>query len=564
MSYGLILLIFISVPKIHKIEFRGNKNFSTKHLKRVVKLKKGDYFSRARLKAGIARLKRFYSSKGFDEFRVIDVKVTHVKKGVDILIEIYEGRRKVVKDIVFTGILTVQPEKLKKIFDYPVPGFYDEDRLGTGENNIIRFYEDNGKPFVKFTREVDGKDSVVVIYKIDEGPTVFVGQVEIVGNKKVRSAIIRREIVIKPGDIYRISRVVESQRRIYMTGLFQSVQTKISVMNSSGDTIKLTFIVKELKPGYIEIGGGYHSPFDLQAKLAVGHKNLFNNAQYGEVRFNIISDIKRLLRERIDVTYGEPYFLNFNLEARLKITYFKDIRDEQDYISTEFKLSKYISSRFRIEGALTWKKNYLRPEEGQGVINSMALLPLWDSRDNIFDPREGIFVILRLEQAGWILDGDYDFRRGILDFSEYRSYKKTTFAWRVRIGAITPFGRSEIPPFLESFHLGGDGSIRGFDRYSIGPLYDFRTGIHYGFYLFNFNFEYRPRFSKKWGAVLFLDAGNLYALRREISTELYVSAGAGIRYFTIIGPIRLDWGIKLNHRSPDDRGRVYLGIGHMF
>ncbi len=564
MIYGLILFIFLSVPKIHGVEFRGNHSFSSKQLKSVTKLKKGDFFSKAKLRAGIARLKKFYKSKGFYDFHVTHVEVIPVKKGVDILIEMDEGKRKVVKDIVFTGLLTVQPERLKKIFNYPVPGYYDEDRLGAGESNLVRFYEDNGKPFVKFTREIEGTDSVVVIYSIDEGPTVYVGQVEIVGNRRVRSTIIRREIVIKPGDIYKISRVVESQRRIYMTGLFQSVQTRISVTNTRGDTVKLVFIVQELKPGYVEAGGGYHSPFDLQAKLALGHKNLFNNAQYGEMRFNVITDIKRLIRERVDVTYGEPYFLNFNIEARLKVTYFRDIRDEEDYISTEFKLSKYISSRFRIEGALTWKKNYLRPEEGQGVINSMALLPLWDSRDNIFDPRRGIFVIVRLEQAGWILDGDYNFRRGILDFSEYRSYKKTTFAWRIRIGAITPFGRTKIPPFLESFHLGGDGSIRGFDRYSIGPLYDFRTGIHYGFYLFNLNFEYRPRFNKKWGAVAFFDAGNLYALRRKISTELYMSAGFGLRYFTIIGPIRLDWGIKLNHRSPGDRGRVYLGIGHMF
>ena len=112
--------------------------------------------------------------------------------------------------------------------------------------------------------------------------------------------------------------------------------------------------------------------------------------------------------------------------------------------------------------------------------------------------------------------------------------------------------------------MGGDGSVRGFDRYSIGPLYDPQTNIHYGFYLFNLNLEYRTHFNKKWGGVIFVDMGNLYALRKLISTEVYVSAGVGVRYFTVIGPLRLDWGIKLNHRSPGDRGRVYLGIGHMF
>ncbi len=564
MTLGLILALIMSFVRIHKVEIDGNRNFSDKQLRSVLKLKKGDIYSHARLLAARVRLKKFYYSKGFNHFKVIKDTVVITKKGANIYLKIYEGPRIVVKKIVFAGSLSFQPQKLRKVFDYPVPAFYDEDKLGTGESNLIRFYEDNGKPFVKFTREINGKDTVVVIYKINEGPTVYVGRVEIRGNRKVRSAIIRREIVIKPGDIYRISKVVESQRRIYMTGLFQSVQTSIKTLNSAGDTIALIFIVTEMKPGYIEIGGGYHSPFDLQAKFAIGHKNLFNNAQYGEVRVDIISDIERIIRKRLDLTYGEPYFLNFNIEARLKLTYYKDIRDEQDYISTEFKLSKYISSKFRIQGALTWKKNYLRPLEGQGVINSLALLPLWDTRDNIFDPRRGIFMVVRLEQAGWILDGDYDFRRGILDFSEYRSYKKTTFAWRIRMGAITPFGKTKTPPFLESFHLGGDGSLRGFDRYSIGPLYDYSTGIHYGFYLFNFNFEYRPRFSKKWGGVIFLDAGNLFALRKEISTSLYVSTGIGIRYFTLIGPIRLDWGIKLNHRSPNDKGRIYLGIGHMF
>ncbi len=564
MIYSLILLSVISFARIHSVEITGNKHFSQKKLKSILKLKKGDIYSRARLMAAKARLKKFYKSKGFDHFRVVKDTVIIGKKGADIYIKIYEGPRKVVKDIVFTGLLSFPPEKLLKIFGYHVPSYYDEDRLGTGESNLVRFYEDNGKPFVKFTREISGNDTVVIVYNIDEGPTVFIGQVEVVGNKKVRGAVIRREIVIKPGDIYKISKVIESQRRIYMTGLFQSVQTRIKVMNKAGDTVNLIFIVKEIKPGYVEFGGGYHSPFDLQAKFAIGHKNLFNNAQYGELRTDVITDIEKIVRERIDLTYGEPYFLNFNIEARIKFTYYKDIRDQEDYVSTEFKLSKYISQKFRIQGALTWKRNYLRPLEGQGVINSLALLPLWDSRDNIFDPREGIFSVIRLEQAGWILDGDYDFRRGILDFSEYRSIKKSTFAWRLRLGAITPFGRTKTPPFLESFHMGGDGSVRGFDRYSIGPLYDPQTNIHYGFYLFNLNLEYRTHFNKKWGGVIFIDIGNLYALRKLISTEVYVSAGVGVRYFTVIGPLRLDWGIKLNHRSPGDRGRVYLGIGHMF
>ena len=564
MIYSLILLSVISFARIHSVEITGNRHFSQKKLKSILKLKKGDIYSRARLMAAKARLKKFYKSKGFDHFRVVKDTVIIGKKGADIYIEIYEGPRKVVKDIVFTGLLSFPPEKLLKIFGYHVPSYYDEDRLGTGESNLVRFYEDNGKPFVKFTREISGNDTVVIVYNIDEGPTVYIGQVEVVGNKKVRGAVIRREIVIKPGDIYKISKVIESQRRIYMTGLFQSVQTRIKVMNKAGDTVNLIFIVKEIKPGYVEFGGGYHSPFDLQAKFAIGHKNLFNNAQYGELRTDVITDIEKIVRERIDLTYGEPYFLNFNIEARIKFTYYKDIRDQEDYVSTEFKLSKYISQKFRIQGALTWKRNYLRPLEGQGVINSLALLPLWDSRDNIFDPREGIFSVIRLEQAGWILDGDYDFRRGILDFSEYRSIKKSTFAWRLRLGAITPFGRTKTPPFLESFHMGGDGSVRGFDRYSIGPLYDPQTNIHYGFYLFNLNLEYRTHFNKKWGGVIFIDMGNLYALRKLISTEVYVSAGVGVRYFTVIGPLRLDWGIKLNHRSPGDRGRVYLGIGHMF
>jgi len=208
----------------------------------------------------------------------------------------------------------------------------------------------------------------------------------------------------------------------------------------------------------------------------------------------------------------------------------------------------------------------LQPSRSAPVINSLIFIGLWDSRDNLFDPRRGAFASLKLQNAGAFLGGDNNFYRAILDFSYYAPHRRHwVVAGRVRGGYQRPYAGSRTIPSSERFFMGGEGSLRGYAERSVGPVDPDNPEIHSGNLFVNLNVELRYR-NGKWGGALFVDGGNLWFSVPEMRSQprLLWTTGFGLRYFTPIGPIRLDWGYRLQDRTPGYKGRIYLALGHMF
>jgi outer membrane protein assembly factor BamA len=353
--------------------------------------------------------------------------------------------------------------------------------------------------------------------------------------------------------------------RIYSTGLFSSVRYTLEPITENGDVVDLVFIVEEARARTLDVSFGYHTPLDIETKFAIGHLNLFNNGQRIRLETELLYDFHAFERRRVDVIYSEPYLLGFRVEGALHPFYYRDLEEEIEELGADFLLTKILSRKLKLIGAIGWKKVLLSPE-AKGVTNSVLIQPIWDSRDNIFEPRRGSFVSLRLENAGSILAGTNDFRRIFFDFSTFRWFRvrNEIFAFRLRYGMEWSYGRSMSIPLEERFLLGGEGSLRGHDRRSVGPPdpeRDFQSGTN----LLNVNFEVREYLFYPFGFVVFLDAGVLWDKTGSLDTSpVELGTGLGFRFATPVGPVRFDWGIKLRNREKNDYGRLYLGIGHMF
>ncbi len=445
---------------------------------------------------------------------------------------------------------------------------YDEEVFGEREYRLISIYSDSGYPYLEIKREIVdlGDDTLKLIYHVREGPLVIIKDFDIKGLRTVRRKIVEREVVIKPGSPYNASKLIESKRRIYSTGLFSSVRHEVKELSPNGDTVRIIFVVEESRAGYLNIGVGYHSPTELQLKFGVGHLNLFNNGQRVHFQSQILSDFRAVKRKRFELRYSEPYFFGFRLEASGQGYFYEDVEEEVKEVGLDFQLKKVFNKNFRVNASVGWTRVLKSPESNNATINSAYLQPLWDSRDYVLDPGKGWFATARAEVAGWLLGGSYDFTRIIIDVSRYSPMLggRVIVASRMRLGSETPFGRSTDIPSIERFYLGGDGSVRGYDRRSIGPPdpeRDFRSGTK----LVHLNLELRFRLWGKSGFVLFSDAGGLWDEWTDFDLrDFAVSAGVGGRLATPVGPLRLDWGIKLRNRSPGDKGKLYLSIGHMF
>jgi outer membrane protein insertion porin family len=205
-------------------------------------------------------------------------------------------------------------------------------------------------------------------------------------------------------------------------------------------------------------------------------------------------------------------------------------------------------------------QDILEEEVSRGVTHSVSLVGERDSRDNIFNPSRGTFERILLKYAGGVLGGDYTFRKVLGSFSFYRSWSPTELiSGRLLAGYVDHPNSSTEVPLHERFFTGGGTTVRGYKEREIGDPVG-------GNVLMVSNVEFRFSLTKKFGTVFFLDTGNIWPYWTKVDlAKLRVTAGTGVRYQTLIGPLRLDYGIRINYREGRRiPGRFHLSIGHTF
>lgn len=542
----------------------------------MLRLRPGQTFSQALFHAGLIRLEEFYRNAGYRHFRVVQKEVRQTPEGVDIELWLYEGPRAVIARLTYAGVQQLDSLLVARLFHrYRTPRPYDVDDLHRLESDLLNLYAEQGFPYasVRIRQQELRPDTFEVQFQVEEGPRVVIQRVELRGLHQVRRQIVLRELRFHPPCVYQASKVLESIRNIYLTGLFSSVLRRLEPVNAEGDTVVLVLELHEVKPRYLEIGGGWRQPLFAEFQVSLGHRNLFGNNQRLEMRTEGLLDFsqetwqERWQRRRVEISYSEPYFLGSPLKATAHPFYERDLQVKKEEYGVDLQLLWIASPYLSFTGAVEWKRTPLQPSRSGPLINSLIFIGLWDSRDNLFDPRRGAFASLKLQNAGGpVLDGDNTFYRAILDFSYYAPHRRHwVVAGRFRSGYQRPYGTSRTIPSSERFFMGGEGSLRGYADRSVGPVDPDNPEVHSGNLLLNLNLELRYR-NGRWGGALFLDGGNLWFSVPEMRQQFRIlwTAGLGIRYFTPIGPVRLDWGYRLQDRTPGYKGRLYLALGHMF
>ncbi len=569
MNSFIFAFILITQVVIGKVKFVGNHHFSSSLLARVSGLKKGIEYRELLVKSGELRIKSFYTEKGFFHFNVDSIRT--IKKGnkVTIIYYINEGERAVIDSVAIEG--TEDKAVTLKFLDFHTPSFYDGGKIGEAESRLLNYFADHGYPFADVSHSIQSisDDTFLLKIHIDPGPLVLLCNFKAEGLKTVRPTIVLREIDIPPCSRYSITEIMDIKRRIYGTWLFSYVGHRIVKQRERNDTLWATLVinVEEQAKRRLNLGIGYYTPLAFQIRSQIAHNNLFGNNQRlnlsWEMRLNFID----ITHREVNINYTEPYFLGLRLEGHGKGYYYFDSEEITKKIGASMELRYVFDKYLKFNGSLNWEKYIMTPERDAGVVNSINLMPFWDTRDNILNPTTGTFVYVELIQAGGFLKGDYDYRK--IQFEYYRYMPKGlhfVFAIRSRLWYEWPFGSTKTLPVVERYTMGGYGSMRGYEDRSIGPI-DPRRPFHSGRFLFNTNLEWRFRLSffESLGIILFADIGNLWETPREATFKsLKVCTGLAAVYYSPIAPFRIDWGIKLTDREPGEHGRIYFGIGQMF
>jgi len=563
------VILILTLP-ISDIKVSGNKFFKSDFIRSAFGYRRFFFFFRSYpkyspflIKRGINLLEETYRDSGFFDVSISwDAKFE--KRYVKVFVNINEGERYKISEISL-------PEELGIKFEARP---YSSSLLVSLENQILSFYRNAGYPFVEVNREEikdEENKTVKVRFEVSKGNRIKIREILLKSaeNKPLltRKRIFWREMVIKNGDYFSERKIEESITRLYRTQVFSYIYWKLEDVDEESAT--LSFYFKEGPPRILDISGGIQTeserPILLNLETLFQHLNLFNNLQRIQISIGTSVDILSFspTSYRFRLTYQEPYFLDMNLRASFLIPLNYDLdRDVFQYgLSGQITKPYFLGENGSTTSGFSYElRKSLKVGKDYEIFKIHQNLVL-DYRDNIFDPNFGSLMKGEFHGSGLNRFGDYDFVKLMLEISFYQKFFLSDWKWALRlfVGSIFPFGRSDTLPVLDLFTLGGEGSLRGYDRYSIGPnLKNCYSSIcKAGKQPFVINYEIRKRLNEILGFVILFDYGSLDGYNGY-------SAGVGLRYFTPVGPLRLDWALSLRDRSPTDRGKIYISLGNMF
>ena len=403
-------------------------------------------------------------------------------------------------------------------------------------------------------------------FRLNPGPKIYFGETTVVGNEEVEARFVRRLIEWKPGKLVTPERLQTTQLNLIETGLFNSVRVEPGKEPDDQGRVPVRIEVKEAKHRTIEAGVRYRTDEGIGGTLGWEHRNLLGTGE--QLGFELDgSQIGWHLRGEA----REPDFLS----RRQALVIASGIAIE----NTDAFKSRSIGASVGIERSVgdgmdlaAGVKFRAVREEQDGDKESFGLLSVpasfnWNHSNNLLDPSKGGRLSIQNEPFVDVFGNDIAFNKTTVAYSRYLRLKKAKprliLAARVKGGFLFGTERDNVPAD-ERFYAGGGGSVRGFEFQRAGELDDDGDPIG-GRSLFETAVELRSQFTDTLGAALFVDSGAAFSSTvPDFEEKLGTGVGAGFRYFSPIGPIRLDVGVPLERRDSDDAFQIYVSIGQAF
>jgi len=572
---------------IEKILFQGNKSFTNSDLKKVIKTNEKGFFwwltssgtyKKEQLRDDLSRISQFYAVQGFPEHRVGEPEVKVEKDHLVVTIPVEEGPQFFLGEITISGEMIISSQEIMKDSILGSGDIFNRLRVRAEIERIRELYADEGFAFTDVDVETHldkSQHRADLSLKIVKGPKVSVEEIVIHGNTRTRDKVVRRELLLQEGDLYRSLPIKKSLRRLNNTGYFKTVNIK-KERGSAPDKLRLDVDVEEKSTGYFSVGAGYSSVDNVIGLGEVAEKNFMG---YGWT-LSFKGELSGKTRN-YRLSFVEPYLLD--TRWTLGLTLFDEERELEDYTrkgkGVRLSTSYPVAEDLRVRAAYRYEQTELfdidsgfeetlrllyGPENFKsGVTSSITVGVNRDKRDNIFIPLEGMMTDFSTEFAG--IGGDFNFIKYILD---QNFYYRLPVAGSVRLrglfGYAHGYGGKEVPVF-ERFRLGGLSSLRGFRAYEVGPK-DPVTGETIGgnseiVLTLEWIFPLIPKANLYF--ITFMDTGNTYDEFRDFG-QMRASAGVGIQWLSPIGLIKVYWGRVLDPLPGEDKQNFDFTIGATF
>ncbi len=564
--------------KIKRIEFEGNRAFTDEELKRRISTKESGWsipflgnkrkgiYDEELFKIDLKALEIFYRRNGYLDVRIGEPKVEVKDKKLTVKVEIDEGKRRWVKGIRIEGCKIFKERELLKGLSTKVNEPINEETLISDRIYIKSRYAERGYLYAQVEPRYDPTSGLVTFY-VEEGKQVRVGRITFSGNERTDRSVLMREMGLKEGQVFNAAKLAESRVNLFRLGLFKSITFELDGLDRKSDVVDISVHLSERNSGSLNLSGGYSPAEGIRAAIELSHRNLFGKARRFSAKLRVGT-----LGNRYEIFYIEPWLLGTRTRMTSRV-FREDLEEGENALATGMILGLTRKVKRANDISVQYKYQILSGPDFRTSISSLGTLFQRDTRDSFLDPSRGWLNELSAEYAGGpLLRGENSFfkltgalrnYRRLVGSGSERRYR-LALAWAVRAGYARGLRATRRIIIFERFKVGGANTVRGYREGRIGSSVEGRGNI----FLVG-NIELRSWIYKFVGMSLFLDMGNIWNELSQIKFEglntFEPAVGAGLRFSTPIGPLRLDYGYPLD-RSKDVGipGEIWFSFGNIF
>jgi len=573
---------------IKEINIVGNAAFSERQLKKVLETSERGLFSwftdsgvlkKDVIEQDVARLTAFYHNNGYIDAKVSEPEIVQKGEWLYITFNVSEGDRYKVSSLKITGDLITDGQKLLEKTSLQHQDYFSRTVLRDDITALSDFYAEKGYAFAEIVPEVE-KDvetkQVTVSINIKKDELVHVNRIIIKGNTRTRDKVLRREILLKEGEIFDASALKKSLNNLHKLNYFEDVS--ITPEQTEEEALMDILVeVKEKPTGTFSIGAGYSSVDQFMLMGEISQDNFLGRGQKLSLQANISGTTKRY-----NLQFTEPHLNDTELLFGFGLYNLQNEYDDytKDSKGTTFRFGYPVWELIHASWSYGWDNTDLSDidynrEVAQEILDSrnihitsyVTLGFSRDTRNSYINPTKGSIHVIESKYAGGFLGGDSGFTKIQGSTSWYFPlWWKLTLHLKGTAGYVTENSDGKLPVY-EKFYLGGINTIRGFKSGQISPK-DPKTGDRIGgdkMWYINEEIIFPLVEDAGLNGDVFLDAGNVYDAGQNWDfSDLKRSVGMGIRWLSPLGPLRLEWGYNIQPVGDEDHSNWDFSIGGAF
>jgi translocation and assembly module TamA len=410
-----------------------------------------------------------------------------------------------------------------------------------------------------------------VTFRVTAGPHADVGPIQITGLQTVHEQYVRQRMLVQSGQQFSPTQIEATRADLAALGVFSVVRIEPAEHLDPDGTIPILIDVTERPRHAVDATAAYST--DLGINLGVGwhHRNLFGNAEQLNLTAGVQLGGNAVHKPgyNLGVQFIKPDFLTRDQSLEISVGAVKQSLDAYDQraLTEKIEVTRKFLPHWTVGIGLAGEQEAITQERvrRQYELIGLPLSVKFDSTTSLLDPTDGFRFAVLMTPTQSFGHSSATFVIAQLSGSAYFDFGssgRSVVALRGLVGKAYGADQFSLPPD-QRFYAGGSGTVRGFRYQSVGP--HFPSGRPTGGTAVSAaSVEFRQRILDSFGVVAFVDGGQVTPSGAPFTSNWRVGAGIGARYYTSIGPLRLDVAIPLNRQPGGDAFELYIGIGQAF